>query len=292
MVGHRLVPRLLHDGHLVHTYGRRPSADPQAVHHSGSITDEQTISEVMHTTQPEWVIHLATDTRHTWVPTEIIDQYTSNIGGTCAVLRSALKHPPAAFVSLGTLEEYGNNPTPFTEDMTPRPPSPYSITKAITSTWVSAVGQHGFPATVLRIPVSYGPGQHSASFIGSVFEAIRRSTVLAMTPGEQTRNFLFVDDAVEAIIAAARHIEVCRGRILNAGPEWEISLRDAVQMIADITGAKHFADIGRLPYRPNEQMRYVASSKTIYDLTGWKAQTSFREGIQKTWEHYRTVALA
>lgn len=284
--GTALTARLRALGHTVHGYGRSPSP---GVHHMhlGSITDAPTLTAVLRAVRPTWVFHVATDTRHTWDPAEVKAQYHTNVCGTATVLAACAAQPPQALVSLGTLEEYGDQPVPFLETQSPRPPNPYALTKAISSTWLpDAAARLGIAATVLRIPIAFGPGQHETSFIGSAFQAIRTGVPLKMSPGEQTRNFMYVDDAATAMIAAATHIVACRGRVLNAGPEWEVSLKEAVAVIADVTGAKDFARIGAKPYKPREQMRYVADCARMRAATGWQATTDFRTGIEKTWAAY------
>lgn len=284
--GTALVAQLRTQGHTVHGYGRSPS--PSVHHmHLGNITDVPELTRVLKSIRPTWVFHLATDTRHTWDPSEVQAQYHTNVCGTASVLAACAAQPPQALIALGTLEEYGDQPVPFQETQSPRPPNPYALTKAISSTWLPQTATRlGIAATVLRIPIAFGPGQHESSFIGSAFRAIQTGVPLAMSLGEQTRNFMYVGDAVTAMIAAASCISACRGQVLNAGPEWEVSLKDAITVIAEVTGATDFARIGAKPYKPREQMRYMADCSRMRAATGWQASTDFRTGIEKTWAAY------
>jgi UDP-glucose 4-epimerase len=220
--------------------------------------------------RPDWVFHLAADSRRSREKTLLNEMFHTNVTGTLALLRAA---PNAAFIAVGSFEEYGDNPAPFREDMAPRPMSPYGLTKAMASLLVAGMGQ-----AVLRFPVLYGPGQASDSFIGAACAAVRARQRFAMTKGEQSRDFLFVDDAAEALIVAAEQFSKCRGEIFNVCSGKAITLADAVQMI----GAGHLADEGALPYRAQEQMHYAGDPAKFINRTGWNPRISFADGITLT----------
>jgi UDP-glucose 4-epimerase len=233
---------------------------------SGDIRDAEAIRRAVESAAPDWIFHLAADIRQT---TPLAELLQTNVVGTMNVIRAAQGTP---VIVPGSFEEYGDCPVPFREDMPPRPRSPYGISKAIASLLVAASG-----GVVIRFPVVYGPGQSKDMFIGGACRAIRERTRLAMTPGEQTRDFLYVADAAETLCRAAERFEACRGEILNACTGIELSLRDAVKIIGG-----DFADLGAKPYRPNEQMHYVGDNTKIQRLLGWKPQTSFADGIRQT----------
>jgi nucleoside-diphosphate-sugar epimerase len=146
---------------------------------------------------------------------------------------------------------------------------------------ITGCGRQDVPATVVRLPVPYGPGQTPDLFIGGACAALRTGQRFRMSPGEQTRDFLYLDDGIEALLLAAENISVCRGEILNACSGVAITLREAIRVIGEIAGQADFADVGALAYRPREQMHYVGDPSKIRKLLGWSARTSFAEGIRQ-----------
>jgi nucleoside-diphosphate-sugar epimerase len=255
-LGRHLCTALRAGGVTVHEHGQE----------TGDIRDAKALRRAVDSVNPDWVFHLAADIRQN---TPLADLLETNVVGTMNLLNAAQGRP---LVAVGSFEEYGDCPVPFREDMPPRPRSPYGISKAIASLLVTASR-----GVVIRLPVLYGPGQSANMFIGGACDAVRTGKRLAMTPGQQTRDFLYVADAIDALMLAVKQFATCRGEILNACSGIALTLREAVQTIGG-----NFADIGAKPYRANEQMHYVGDCAKIARVLGWKAQTSFAEGIRRT----------
>ena len=146
----------------------------------------------------------------------------------------------------------------------------------------SAREKRCFRASYFASPSRIGPGQPRGSFIGDACAALKSGHRLHMTKGEQTRDFLFVDDAADALIRAAERISVCRGEIINACTGVAITLAEAVQVIGESAGNPNFADLGAIPYRPQELMQYVGDPGKMARLLGWQTRISFAEGIRQT----------
>ena len=234
---------------------------------AGDVRDAAAIRHAIERANPDCVFHLAADVRRSAPLREMLE---TNVAGTMNVLDAAQGRP---LIAVGSFEEYGDCPAPFREDMVPRPATPYGISKAMASLLVSASS-----GVVIRLPVVYGPGQSAKSFLGAACHALRSRTRFAMTFGKQTRDFLYVADAVSALVMVAHEFEACCGEILNACTGVPVTLLEATQLI----GGDNFADIGAIPYRPNEQMHYFGDCTKIDRLTGWKAAIPFDEGIRRT----------
>ncbi len=268
--------------HLLRALQRRGIAPQGFGRSDGDVRDAEALRTAVLAAKPDWIFHMAADTRRSRDVSLLPEMFQTNVVGTMNLLCAAQTVAPSALVAVGTFEEYGDNPTPFREDMAPRPLSPYGLTKSLASILVAGAGRSVLPATVIRFPVLYGDGQAADTFVGGACTAIKSGGRFPMTRGEQSRDFLYIDDAVDALIAAAENIDVCRGEVFNACTGVALSLREAVHTIGAIAGRKDFADIGARPYRPNEQMYYVGDCTKIAQRIGWKAQTPFAEGIRKT----------
>jgi UDP-glucose 4-epimerase len=253
-LGRHLCGALRARGVTVHEYRRD----------HGDITHADALRAALEAARPDCIFHLAADTRRNL---ELPEMFQTNVVGTHNVLCAAGNCP---VIVAGSFEEYGDCATPYREDMSPQPRSPYGVSKAIASALATARG-----ASVIRLPVVYGPGQPPESFIGGLCAAIRAGKRLAMSPGEQTRDFLYVADAVAALILAGEKFASCRGEIFNACTGKAVTLREVA--------AEH-AEIGALPYRPNEQMHYVGDPGKIQRVLGWRAEVPLAEGLRRTLE--------
>ena len=201
--------------------------------------------------------------------------------GTLNVVRALDGAPLSAFVFAGTGEEYGRGPAPFREDQPLDPVSPYSASKAAAEQLLRTHALvSGFPAVTARLFMPYGPGLPPASFVAQCLEAARTGTVLRMAKGAQTRDYVHVDDVVEALlrIALARDL---RGEAVNVGTGVETSLREVASAIAEATGGRLRFETGKVPYRRLEVMRSFADVTLARDRLGFTPKVALRDGLAR-----------
>jgi len=109
-----------------------------------------------------------------------------------------------------------------------------------------------------------------------------------MTLGEQTRDFVYVADLVEALILASRNTNA-HGQIINIGSGVPIKIGDIAQTIEKIIGKRGLVKLGGKPYRKNEVMDYYITTTKAERILGWKAKTSLKEGLNRTIAYYKGV---
>jgi UDP-glucose 4-epimerase len=187
------------------------------------------------------------------------------------------------FVYLSSGAVYGSQEVPFREQDEPRPQTPYGRAKLEGERRLGeAAAGSGVALTVLRAAVVYGPGQAGPMFVPAVLDALRARRRCPLTPGAQTRDFLFVLDLGELVRRCLR--PDAPAGIYNAGTGREIVLADAARAIARAVGegSEALLDFGVLPYRQHEQMRYVLDPRRARDAFVWTAGTAFEEGVRLT----------
>jgi nucleoside-diphosphate-sugar epimerase len=134
--------------------------------------------------------------------------------------------------------------------------------------------------------VVYGPGQGGSMLLPSLVAALVARRRFAMTRGEQTRDFLYVDD-LTALIARCLDDGAPAGTY-NAGTGRETEVIAMARALADEVGrrrgfdAQPLLDAGALPYRDGEQMRYLLDPGAARERLGWSATTSLDDGIRAT----------
>jgi UDP-glucose 4-epimerase len=127
----------------------------------------------------------------------------------------------------------------------------------------------------------YGPGQPAHTLVPAAIRAALASEDLPMTPGMQERDFIYVDDVVEGMLAAAGAPGI-EGQSLDLGTGQAHAVRQVVGRIWAMTGARGQMLPGALLYRPGEVMHLVANADRMARLTGWRARVGLEEGLRRT----------
>jgi UDP-glucose 4-epimerase len=190
-------------------------------------------------------------------------------------------------VYLSSGEVYGAQDVPFRESAALRGLSPYAEAKIAGEHAIAeACARRGARLIVLRPAVVYGPGQGGSMLLPSLMSALAGRRRFAMTRGEQTRDFLYVDD-LTALIARCLEPDAPAGTY-NAGTGVETEVVAMARAVADEVGrrgdfdAQPLLDAGALPYRDGEQMRYVLDVSAARARLGWSATTLLPAGIAAT----------
>jgi UDP-glucose 4-epimerase len=237
---------------------------------------------------PEIIFHLAAYNHVGDSFGQVEECFDVNAKGTANVFD--MSGGARKFIYLSTSEVYGHQTSvPFVETATPEPISPYAITKYAGELYcrLKQRTEQQTSTVVLRPFNAYGPYQGSKAVIPELITACLLGRPIRTTPGEQTREFNFVEDLVEGMILAAKCEQRIEGAI-NLGAGEEIKIRDLVRMIADLTKTTSKVEIGALPYRPTEVWRMYCDSSRARELLGWSPRVGMAQGLKATIEWYRT----
>jgi nucleoside-diphosphate-sugar epimerase len=170
-------------------------------------------------------------------------------------------------------------PTP--EDTIPGPISPYGVTKLACEHLARAYGsEFGLEVVALRYFTIYGPRQRpDMAFTKMVFRLAEGRPFELFGDGTQSRSFTYVDDAVEATIAAMERGG--SGSTFNVGGGTEVSMLDAIEALGRIAGRR--LEVVRLPRREGDAARTAADTTRIRVALGWEPTTAFEEGLAAQW---------
>jgi UDP-glucose 4-epimerase len=131
----------------------------------------------------------------------------------------------------------------LTESATPNPRSPYAVSKLAAEYYVRTIGGlWGIETVSLRIFNAYGPGQHLPPSHPPVVphylrQALRGGTLVGHGEGSQSRDYIYVDDVVSAMIAASTAPSI-NGLVINVGSGIETSIKDLIRIVLDVTNSK------------------------------------------------------
>jgi nucleoside-diphosphate-sugar epimerase len=210
----------------------------------------------------------------------------TNSNGTAHLLETL--HDYGKFVYISTSEVYGKQDrVPFVEDMYPHPNSPYSVGKYAGELYsLMKQRQSNAPIVVIRPFNAFGPYQSCRAVIPELIIKCLRGEPVLTTEGRQTREFNFVTDLVQGMVAAALS-DTVTGEIINLGTGKDIAIRDVARLIHKKTSSRSELEIGKLPTRPNEIWKMRAHAGKAQKFLGWSPTIDFEEGLDITIAWFR-----
>ncbi len=252
-----------------------------------NLLDRAGVAALIEDHQPiDCVYHLAAHTDVVRSVELLDDMIAANIMGTQNFLH-ACRNKVGRCVVIGTCEEYGDGDVPFSEQQRERAVSPYSWSKICTTHLAQLYARlFDLPVVVARPFLTYGPLQLSAMLVPAAIRAALTGADFPMTPGEQTRDFNYVNDIVAGLIAVGEAPDV-EGDIFNLATGSEMHVRDVVSLIYGLCHSSRVPEIGTLPYRRGETMRFYGNATAAHKQLHWHAQTALEEGLTHTIAWYR-----
>lgn len=259
----------------------------------GSITDIEVVRKAMH--EAEYVLHLAARTS---VPKSVKDPIETNrvnIDGTLNVLVAARDAKAKRFVFAASSSAYGETPTlPKAEKMVPQPISPYGVTKYVGELYAQTFGRcYGLENVSLRYFNIFGPRQDPSSPYSGVLAKFCSAFLEGTQPvifgdGEQTRDFTYVENAVQANLLACEAPNVS-GKMFNVGIGGRVSLNETMGLLNKISGQNLEAKYE--PGRDGDIRDSQADISQIREFLGYEPVVGFEEGLRRTFEWYRATQV-
>lgn len=301
-LGSALANQLAREGHLVRAMDNLSSGEPQVLYEDvhftrGDVNDRPKLWTLLQ--DIDCVYHLAARVRvaeSLLYPREYSDV---NVGGTVSLMEAMRDVGVRRVVFASSGAVYGDQgEQPLKEDAQPFPRSPYAVSKLAAEYYVRTIGAlWGIETVSLRIFNAYGPGQHLPPSHPPVVpnwlrQAVRGGSLVVHGDGRQTRDFVYVNDVVRALMAAATAPDVDR-EVINVGSGVETRARDLAQMILDVVGSK-----AELLYNPRNDpgvSRMSADTNLAKKLLAFEPRTSLEEGLRRTLEEdkrFESVSLS
>ncbi|TGK30917.1 NAD-dependent epimerase/dehydratase family protein [Leptospira gomenensis] len=191
-----------------------------------------------------------------------------------------------SFLQLGSSDEYGSQISPQKETMRELPFSSYSFGKVAASHFLQMLNRsEGFPVTVFRLFLVYGPNQNNDRFLPQIISKSLNGETFPTSAGEQIRDFCYIDDVCTAVIRALQ-VKEAIGEIFNIASGIPIQIKEVIRMISTLVG-KGTPDFGALPYRTGENMSLYADITKAKRLLGWEPITRLETGLLQTINFYR-----
>ena len=257
-----------------------PSSDGPVPYLQADVLDRQALKKIFAQTRPEVVFHLAGKTNAGHAKELVLPAIESNLISTVVVLSEALENGAPRVVVTGSLEEPvpGQSPTAAI--------SPYAASKWATSVYTRMFhALYALPITIVRPFMAYGPRQNPSKLIPYLTLNLLRGVESTVSQPERTVDWVFIEDVVEGVLAAALAPDAV-GRSIDFGTGELVPIREIVAHLERITAAP-----GRVKLQAAEQAVGVAGRRANVEdaatLLDWKATTPLEAGLAKTVAWYR-----
>jgi nucleoside-diphosphate-sugar epimerase len=252
----------------------------------GSVTDEELLTEIF-AQQPSVVFHLAANfANQSSIDYPQKDLRVNGIG-TLKLLEHARRAGVRRFVYASSSCIYGGQQVPLSESMTQYAlKTPYAITKLLGEQYAAFYHQHhSLPTVILRFFNSYGPGERPGKYRNVIPNFIHRTLTgrpLTITgTGDETRDFTFVEDTVQALLLAQTHPDAI-GQTFNVGTGQETTIRHLAELITQIGGST--VPIKYKPRRGWDNIsRRCADITHISQTLGYRPSVEIEEGLRRTY---------
>lgn len=287
-VGANLVRRLLHLGHEVHILVR-PGYQPWRIQsiarhiqiHEIETSDAEAVLQTFKSTRPAWVFHLAAHGAYA-SQTSMSDMVRTNILTTVHVVDAALQMDCEAIVNAGSSSEYGLKGHAPPECEWIEPNSGYAVTKASATLYCRYIAQARRAQIVtLRLYSIYGSYEEPTRLMPTLIIRGLEGGWPPLVSPNVARDYVYIDDAVDAFLLAASTRQQTPGAIYNIGTGIQTSMCDLVEIAQQALSIDVQPDWGSMPDRGWDTSIWRADSRSARAVLGWEPRYGVTDGFRR-----------
>lgn len=293
-IGSKIVERLVGLGNNPYLILREKSNKVRLASHlsdlnifESDLTNRKKITSIVEKIKPEIIFHLASHGIYSYTINEINniqEMIDVNVQGTINLMYATKDMGYSVFINTGTCFEYGNSNFAFKEDFIPHPENFYGATKVAATLFAeNFYKQYKLPIVTLRPFTVYGPGEDGRRFISATIKSCFRGESPKLASQRIIRDYIYIDDVVDAYILAAAKNRKLAGEVINISTGIPSAIQDVAKLIIKHTKAKNLKpDIGGFSLRTGEALSLVGSAQKAKALLDWEAKYSLQEGLLRT----------
>jgi nucleoside-diphosphate-sugar epimerase len=212
---------------------------------------------------------------------DLPEQALINIPGSLGLLPLAHEAQAKTFIFFGSVIEYGRFNIPVSEEDAAEPENLYGITKlAVMKISEKVCTAYGMRFCGVRPFWIYGPGDSELRMIPSLIEQLLNRKRPSLTPGEQLWDFLYIDDATDALIRLAENPKA--EGIFNLASGKAVQLKSVMEKVRDLIDPSLELGLGDIPYAPDQIMHLQGNIHRLEQAADWKPAVELEEGLRRT----------
>jgi nucleoside-diphosphate-sugar epimerase len=249
--------------------------------------DMGSLRKVVEAVQPEVVFHTAVYGGYLGRQRDVSQMFQTNVLGTWNLLTACEGLPIRKWVQLGSSSEYGIKGSTMKETDPLEPVNPYGVSKASATLLCRSYAlEKGLPVVVARLFSVYGPYEEPDRFFPHVVTRCLRNQPVELTEGNQTRDFIYIEDVMEGLDRLSR-ISTESGTIVNLGSGVSHTIREMAESIYRLTESSSELRWGQRPLKGIEGGIWQADIQRLTALTGWSPSHTIEAAIRKSIPWFR-----
>jgi dolichol-phosphate mannosyltransferase len=288
-VGANLARRAIQDGHEVHLLLRAAHDDwrlrnlsDSLVTHTVDLKERRAVQRAVTAIRPHWVFHLAAYGAYA-TQTTLERMVGTNVWGCIHLLDACHDAGVEAFINAGSSSEYGHLDHAASEKDRLEPNSHYAITKATATHYCQFTARaKNVNAVTVRLYSVYGPFEAPGRLIPTLMVHGLHGQLPPLVAPQTVRDFVYVDDAVDAMLHLAASPAVPRGSVYNVCTGVQTSVGDIVEVARRLMNVPAEPAWGSMPQRAWDTSVWAGSPEALAAEAGWRASTGVAEGLQRT----------
>jgi nucleoside-diphosphate-sugar epimerase len=258
--------------------------DRNLIVHYHDLSDFNSLCKLMKDIKPDYILHLATYGAYPTIQKETDTIIKTNFIGTINLLESCQGINYKCFIDTGSSSEYGRKNKPMKETDTVEPIDVYGVTKAASELYGKMLHRRYKKNIVhLRLFSTYGYYEEGLRFVPSLSLAIaNKEKTMLLTGGTQTRDFVFIEDVVDAYLQIMKRYTYIAGETINIGTGIKTSIKDFALLAKKIGHSNIDLRFGAMDFRETENFIWVSDTDKMEKLLKWRPKHSISQGLSKT----------
>ena len=288
-IGQHLLPRIREIGEVCEL--------------KSDLTDHRAVRDEVKSVSPDIIVHLAARTEVQKSFYEQVSFSEVNYVGTVNLIEACRQIDPMPyFVFASTMEVYGWQPisdevehtgtykdsVAFDENTVPPPNAPYAVAKFGCEKYLEyAERAYGLRWTAMRQTNCYGRKDNDFFVTEQIISQMLKGDVCNLGYSEPYRNFIYIDDLLDAWMTLITNADKCSGEIFTIGPDEPRKIKDCANYIAEQLNWKGTVNWNTKDPRHGEIWWLNSNHKKLTELTGWQPKVSYEDGIARTISHWK-----
>jgi len=238
--------------------------------------------------KPQIILHFAAYGTYPKKQKDIKNTIDTNLLGTINLVNACSKIKFKCFINTGSSSEYGIKEKPMKENDLLEPNNLYGITKAAATMYCqNAARKLGLPIITVRPFAVYGYFEEKERLIPTVIKSCLMNKELKLSSPESVRDFIFIEDVIEAYLLAIKNIQKIKGEIFNLGTGKQSTIAEVVRIIKKITNSTIKSKYGETKIAQSEPKYWVTDISKIKNILNWQPKYNLEEGLRKNIEWFK-----
>lgn len=256
---------------------------PKITNIQGDLTNPKSTATIVKKVKPQIIFHLANLGVYKGIQPGAKETIEVNLIGTINLLEATNTLDYKCFVNTGSSSEYGPKNKIMDENDDCEPNTIYGFSKLASTYYCSQVARRlNKPIVTLRLFSPYGPYDDPRRLINYAITRALANKPIKLTNPESVRDYIFVDDVVNAYFIAIKRAYRYKGEIFNIGSSRQMKVKNVVAKIVKLSNSKSKIVLGKVPLRLQESPKWQANIEKARKKLAWQPTSSFDEGMKRT----------